>query len=98
MTAAQAPDAMTAELEELAPRTSRWRRAAYLIRDNPLGVFGLLVVILLAAAAVLAPWVAPFAPDDIGAGPVRADPSFDQAETLHSAGSITYLITQRLRL
>lgn len=77
MTAAQAPGAITNELEELAPRISRWRRVAYLIRDNPLGVFGLLVVILLAASAVLAPWVAPFAPDDIGAGPVRADPSFD---------------------
>ncbi len=29
---------------------------------------------------------------------VVANLSFDQAETLHSAGSITYLITQRLRI
>ena len=56
---------------------SRRRRAGLIIRDNPLGVFGLLVVLLLSVFAIFAPLLAPFDPDTIRAGPLRANPSLD---------------------
>ncbi len=77
MSAAQATGVITAELEQPAPRIGRWRRARILIRDNPLGFFGLLVILVLAAFAIFAPLVAPYPPDEIGAGPILANPSPD---------------------
>ena len=75
MTVAQAAGVITTELEQLVPRIGRRRRVGILIRGNPLGFFGLLVVLVLAVFAIFAPLIAPYAPDDIGAGPVRANPS-----------------------
>lgn len=56
--------AVTAELEQRVPRVSRWRRLGFLIRDNPLGLFGLVVILVLAVFAIFAPLIAPYAPDD----------------------------------
>jgi peptide/nickel transport system permease protein len=41
--------------------------AARLIRANPIGALGALIVLSLVAVAVLAPWVAPYDPTDQGA-------------------------------
>ncbi len=46
-----------------APASSRWRRAGTLIRTNPLGVFGLVAVLLLVVFAVFAPQIAPHDPE-----------------------------------
>lgn len=71
-----APATIVAELEEVAPRMSRWRRAALLARDNPLGVFGLLVIGVLAVFALFAPVIAPYSPLEF-AGDGRLGPSPD---------------------
>lgn len=50
---------------EFEPRTSaigRWRRAWLLIRDNPLGFFGLVVILVLVVFAIFAPFIAPHDP------------------------------------
>ncbi|CAN5603662.1 ABC transporter permease [soil metagenome] len=42
---------------------------------NPLGAFGLVAVVLIVASALLAPWLAPYDPTRIMAGPRLAAPS-----------------------
>ena len=59
-----------------APRKSRWLIAGRLMRDNPLALFGLLVVVVLAVCAVFAPFIAPFEPDALGVGPRNLDPTW----------------------
>ncbi len=68
---------VTVEFEEQTPKIGRWRRTGILIRDNPLGVFGLLVMIVLVIFALFAPQIAPYSPDELGAGPKRLGPSMD---------------------
>ena len=75
MSTARAAGVIAAELELLAPRTDRWRRLGMVIRDNPFGVFGLVLILVLAVFAIFAPAIAPFSPSEIGAGPDLADPS-----------------------
>lgn len=75
MSVDQVAGVITAELEPLAPRIGRWRRLGTIVRDNPIGVFGLIVILVLAAFAVFAPLIAPFSPTRIGAGPDLANPS-----------------------
>ncbi len=58
-----------AELVERGPSLgSRLRRLAVLARQNPLGTIGLIIIVVFAVAAVLAPWIAPYAPNDYRAG------------------------------
>ncbi len=54
---------------------TRWRRLRNIVRDNPLGVFGLLVVLTLITFAVFADAIAPYKPDALGVGPKLANPS-----------------------
>jgi peptide/nickel transport system permease protein len=65
------------ELELIAPRVAVWRRIGRLARDNPLGVFGLIVVLTLAFSALFAPALAPHDPNDVGVGGKNLDPSMD---------------------
>ena len=67
---------IAAELERRTPTVGRWRRAGILIRDNPLGFFGLIVVLILAVFAISGPLVAPYSPDDF-VGAKRLNPSWD---------------------
>ena len=60
MTLAPAPDLPTTAP---APSTRRGGVVARLIR-RPLALFGLLVIVIIVAAAIAAPLIAPFAPDD----------------------------------
>ncbi|HEY8489923.1 MAG TPA: ABC transporter permease [Dehalococcoidia bacterium] len=46
----------------------RGRRVLSLVRKQPLGVFGLAVILVLAVAGLAAPWLAPYEVNDIGAG------------------------------
>ena len=48
-----------------------------LLIANPLGLFGLVAVILIVLSALLAPWLAPYDPTRIMAGPRLAPPSLD---------------------
>lgn len=58
------------------PRIGRWRRAGLLIRDNPLGFFGLIIVLILGVTAMFAPIIAPYDPKAF-VGENTADPSLD---------------------
>jgi ABC-type dipeptide/oligopeptide/nickel transport system permease subunit len=65
------------ELTLRAPRVGMWRRAGRLIRDNPLGFMGLIIVVGLALCAVFAAVIAPYPPDELQVGPQRIGPSMD---------------------
>ncbi len=56
---------------------SAWRRGLRLVRDNPLGVMGIVIIVILMVFAILAPTIAPFSPNDLQTGPAKANPSFD---------------------
>jgi peptide/nickel transport system permease protein len=60
--AVEATGVIAGELERRATAGRRLRRAAILIRDNPLGFFGLLMVVLLGVFALFAPVIAPHDP------------------------------------
>jgi peptide/nickel transport system permease protein len=65
-------------LRQEAEATRRARpvgRYLRLMRDNPLGTFGLIVIASLFIVGALAPWIAPYSYSEIGAGAVKADPS-----------------------
>jgi len=67
---------IAAELDEVLPRMGRWRRAGLIMRDNPLGVFGLFVIVLLSVFAIFAPVIAPHDPEAF-VGDGRLGPSVD---------------------
>ena len=52
------------------------------IRKKPLGAFGAIVLLVLVAMAVFAPWITPYGPLQQGTGPALAPPSAD-----HLAGT-----------
>jgi len=49
-----------------------WRQ----LRANPLGLFGAVLVVLMVASAILAPWIVPYDPAQILVGPKLAPPSW----------------------
>jgi len=57
------------------PRQSNVRKYTRMARDNPLGTFGLIIIIALFVIGVLAPYIQPYPYDDFVAG-VKEDPSF----------------------
>ena len=73
--ALEATGIISVELDPVAPSRGRGRQLARLIRQNPLGFFGLLVVLTLGIFSLFAPLIAPYDPDEIGAGAIGADPS-----------------------
>lgn len=67
---------------ELAPvaqprQPGSFGAAFRLLLANPLGLFGLCAVVLIALTVILAPWLAPYDPTRIMAGPRLAPPSLD---------------------
>jgi peptide/nickel transport system permease protein len=56
-TAAAPPDA-------LAPKRTAWQLALGFARRQPLGTFGLVIVVVMFLAGVLAGWIAPFDPEE----------------------------------
>jgi peptide/nickel transport system permease protein len=60
-----------------APRAGAFATALRRLVANPLGLFGLVAVILIVLSAVFANWLAPFDPTRIMAGPRLAPPSLD---------------------
>jgi len=60
--------------DRLPAERSRWVTLARTARANPVGVFGLAIIIVLILFAVFAPYIAPYAPDDFVAAK-RLNPS-----------------------
>ena len=61
-------------LEDSLPGPARWRRIGRLIRHNPLGFLGLIIILALVVVGVFAPWIAPYGEGEIVAAPSQ-DPS-----------------------
>lgn len=59
----------------LQPRQNRLKAIGRLIRQNPLGVLGLIIIIALAVVAIFAPLIAPYRVGDFTAGQPRENPS-----------------------
>ena len=51
-------------MEELVEQPSLVSRVGRFIRRQPLGSFGLLIVLMMIASALFAPWIAPFDPEE----------------------------------
>ena len=67
-----------AGFEEVIPRRRHWARNVGLaIRRNPLGFFGLVVIVALTLVAIFAPAIAPYRVGDVTAGPQNEAPSWD---------------------
>ena len=62
--------------QTLRPRRHWARRLWGVIRQNPLGFIGLLIILGLAAVAAFAPWIAPYDVGDFRSGTPREDPSW----------------------
>ncbi len=63
-------------LAEVARARRHWARGLWnVIRQNPLGFIGFMIVFILVLVALLAPFVAPYAIDDFRAGYPREGPS-----------------------
>ncbi|HEY0208946.1 ABC transporter permease [Acerihabitans sp.] len=58
-----------------ANRGGAWRRIAHGVRHNRAAMVGLVIIVLLLALALLAPVLAPYAPDRMGAGRRLTPPS-----------------------
>jgi peptide/nickel transport system permease protein len=50
--------------ETLEPKRSAWAVALHFVRRQPLGTFGLVIVVVMFLSGVLAPWIAPFDPEE----------------------------------
>jgi peptide/nickel transport system permease protein len=57
--------AIASQLDWTMPKVSRWRRIWRIVRDNPLGMIGLAIVIALVVVAIFAPVLAPYSPKEI---------------------------------
>ena len=58
------PAATAAPPDALAPKPTAWQLALGFARRQPLGTFGLLIVVVMFLAGVLAGWIAPFDPEE----------------------------------
>src|SRR3990170_1973701 len=63
MSSVQATGVISADFEPHVGGVGRWRRVGLLVRDNPLGVFGVAVIFMLIIFATFAPAIAPHDPD-----------------------------------
>lgn len=68
MATTQAIDTLELVAETVRPRRSRLRMTSRLIVQNPLGFFGLVVILILATVAIFAPLIAPYGVGDYRAG------------------------------
>ena len=58
------PAAAAAPKEELAPKRTAWQHSVAFVRRQPLGTFGLIIVVVMFLAGVFAPLIAPFDPEE----------------------------------
>jgi peptide/nickel transport system permease protein len=76
---------------EVRERPSGWRRAARLLRKNYVGVVGLLVLLLVAFSALLAPVIAPYDPERqslegrLTCPAFTSCPRYGTSETIHGS-------------
>ena len=68
------------------PQRGRWRALARLAKDNPVGVLGLVIVLAFILLGVFGPFLAPYDPRQISAGPQLAGPSLDHPFGTNSLG------------
>jgi peptide/nickel transport system permease protein len=66
------PAPAVAETVSFVPRHGVWQRARRLIRSQPLGTAGLIVILALIAMAIAAPLIAPYDPTDTGGRSLEA--------------------------
>jgi len=77
MASTQTAGVLEAQIEEaLRPKRPLYVTIWNLTRQNPLGVFGLLIVVTLAVVAVFAPLIAPYGVGDLETAGVKANPSW----------------------
>ena len=50
--------------DELAPKRTAWQLTVAFVRRQPLGTFGLVIVVVMFLAGLLAGWIAPFDPEE----------------------------------
>lgn len=62
-------------MEEGGPRVSEWRRFVRVFFSRGLVIFGLVVIVIMVLAAVLAPVIAPYDPYQLGTGKILENPS-----------------------
>ena len=68
---------ISSEIEELADRRSFWAKSKELARKNPLGAFGLIVVVIMVFAAVFADIITVYDPVEISFEDMLNPPSFE---------------------
>src|SRR5262245_44733626 len=56
--------AAAAPQDTLAPKRTVWQHSLAFVRRQPLGTFGLVIVVVMFLAGVFAPWIAPFDPEE----------------------------------
>lgn len=77
MATTQTAGVLEGQLEEqLRPKRPFYSTAWNLTKQNPLGAFGLLVVIVLGVVAAFAPLIAPYEVGELQTGPVKGDPTW----------------------
>ncbi len=67
----------TAAPDLSVPSARRSRRIGRLVRQNPLGVFGIIVTLMMIICALFAPVIAPYDPKEVGVGATSMGPSSD---------------------
>lgn len=67
----------TTTVEPERPEPGALRSFWYELRKNPLGVFGLVLVVLIVLSAITAPWIVPYDPNAILVGPKLIGPTWD---------------------
>jgi len=68
---------LTAEPDLRVPSTRRTMRIGRVVRQNPLGVFGIMVTLMMIVCAIFAPIIAPYDPQKVGVGPTSIGPTSD---------------------
>lgn len=77
MSAATEASGVNTELEELSDTRSAWEKTKVLMRKNPLGTFGFVVVIIMIFAAVFADVMTGYDPEEVSFGDMLVSPNFD---------------------
>ncbi len=85
MAVPQAQLGVSAYQDEVYDRRPLWLRLLIHARNNPLGTVGLLLVVIMIFAAVFAPQIAPFDPEENNFAAMFSPPSFSVAEGATSA-------------
>ncbi|MEL0110442.1 MAG: ABC transporter permease, partial [Rickettsiales bacterium] len=77
MSAATDATSIDTELEELSDKRSTWEKSKVLARKNPLGAFGLMVVVVMLFAAVFADVLTAYDPESVAFGDMLTSPNLE---------------------